>query len=420
MATAPKSWVRLDGDAILLPQANPGLPLKGDFERMARRRHQMPTPFREGRWWWVRVWMDDFEKGGRGLKRVKLGPVELSTREAERLRDDYVRPMNQNIQSVGAATKFSAWVADYRAAVMPGFSSSTISRYDSVIDKYLLPAFGEKLLLDLTPLACQLYVSSLAKLTLSHESKDKIRDVLASITKAAMEIGRLINLNPMAVVKMPKNRKGKKQKKPYLLPDQVDKLLSHIAEPYQSVVYVALYTGLRVSELAALKWEDVDFEAHSLTVDERYCRGDWGAPKSESSNTTVPVNPAVTARIAALRSMEVTVRWGGQDAKKVVQVVRGKEPDDLVFQGLHTGAPLHDGNILRRHIAPAAKAIKVKANWQILRRSFAMILKAAGADIKDAQGLMRHSRAQTTIDVYQQFDVPSQRDVANRIVGRVQ
>jgi len=57
-------------------------------------------------------------------------------------------------------------------------------------------------------------------------------------------------------------------------------------------------------------------------------------------------------------------------------------------------------------------------NWQVLRRSFATWLKLAGADIKDAQALMRHSRASTTLDIYQQFVPESQRRVVDNL-GRL-
>jgi integrase len=40
------------------------------------------------------------------------------------------------------------------------------------------------------------------------------------------------------------------------------------------MVYVAIYTGLRVSELAGLRWNDIG--ASSITIDEWFCRGDWG------------------------------------------------------------------------------------------------------------------------------------------------
>ena len=48
-------------------------------------------------------------------------------------------------------------------------------------------------------------------------------------------------------------------------------------------------------------------------------------------------------------------------------------------------------------------------NWRRLRTSHAVWLKLAGADVKDAQGQMRHSRASTTLDIYQQFVPASQR-----------
>jgi hypothetical protein len=56
------------------------------------------------------------------------------------------------------------------------------------------------------------------------------------------------------------------------------------------MVYVAVFTGLRISELIGLRWNDVTFDPPQLTIDERYCRGDWDAPKSEASNATIPVN----------------------------------------------------------------------------------------------------------------------------------
>ena len=63
-----------------------------------------------------------------------------------------------------------------------------------------------------------------------------------------------------------------------------------IPEPYSTMVYVAVWTGLRVSELIGLRWEDV--HAESLTVDERCTRGDWSVPKSKCSNTTIGVHRA--------------------------------------------------------------------------------------------------------------------------------
>jgi len=54
-------------------------------------------------------------------------------------------------------------------------------------------------------------------------------------------------------------------------------------------------------------------------------------------------------------------------------------------------------------------------NWQVLRRSYATWLKMAGADVKDAQAQMRHSRVTTTLEIYQQFIPESQRRAVDRL-----
>src|SRR6516165_2808165 len=83
-------------------EANSSLPLKGDYERMARRRFQKPTPFREGAWWWIFVRKDIFIEGmpSRRKARVKLAPATMSEREVRKMADEYLRPMNQGLQSI--------------------------------------------------------------------------------------------------------------------------------------------------------------------------------------------------------------------------------------------------------------------------------------------------------------------------------
>ena len=68
-------------------------------------------------------------------------------------------------------------------------------------------------------------------------------------------------------------------------------------------------------------------------------------------------------------------------------------PDDLVFQSLKDGKPIRDNNILCRFIKPAARKLGLDfVNWRCLRTSHVTWLKVAGADVKDAQAQMRHSR----------------------------
>jgi integrase len=267
----------------------------------------------------------------------------------------------------------------------------------------------------MTPLVIQRYFSGLSQSSLAYESTDKIRDILSSILRSAVQYGFLVT-NPVEGLRLPRAKRGKLSK-PFIRPEQFSMLMAVIPEPYATMVYVAVFTGLRVSELAALRWRNVHED--SITIDERFCRGDWGGPKSNSSNATIAVNSAVIQRINQLRTLTVEVRAGR--ATRKYRAVRKDGPDDLVFQSLVKGSPMRDNNILTRIIKPAARKVGLDfVNWRCLRRSHATWLKMVGADVKDAQAQMRHSRASTTMDIYQQFVPESQRRVVDRLTSLTQ
>ena len=380
---------------------------------MARRRFQKPKPVRRGQWWTLLLWKDCFvgTECKRKRYRVRLAPATMSEREVLKLADEHLRPLNQGLESIGSATNFRYYVeTTFLPVVMPLMAKSTQDRSRGVLDNYLCPTFGKLCLRDLTALTIQRYFSEMASSKLAHESRDKIRDVLSSVLRSAVDYGLLVR-NPVENVRMPAERRGRRRTKPYLTPAQFDQLIARIPEPYASMTYVAIFTGLRVSELAGLRWNDVHEE--SITVDERYCRGDWGAPKSESSNATIGVNRCVVERIHRLKLL-TSVSEGGR-GKRRYRVVKIDGADDLVFQSVQEGIPLRDNNILSRFIKPAARAMGLPwVNWRSLRTSHATWLKMAGADVKDAQAQMRHSRASTTLDIYQQFVPESQQRVVEQ------
>ena len=390
-------------------------PSQEAFQKMARRRFQDPMPKKEGRWWYILTWQDELRSGKRTRKRrrIKLAPAAMPEREVRKIAAETLRPVNQGLITVGSATTFEEYTeAVYIPTMLPLLAKSSQERYRGVIKNHLKPNFGGMCLRDMTPLPLQRYLSGLAESALAFESRDKIRDVLSSILRSAVQYGYLVT-NPVEGLRLPRPKRGKLSK-PYLRPEQFRVLLDAVPEPYASMVYVAVFTGLRISELVALRWRNVHED--SITIDERCCRGDWGAPKSESSNATIAVNSAVIDRIHALRSLTVVVRAGSGTRK--YRVVKADGPDDLVFQSLVKGGPMRDNNILTRVIKPAARKVGLDfVNWRCLRRSHATWLKLVGADVKDAQAQMRHSRASTTMDIYQQFVPESQRRAVDRLTS---
>ena len=408
-------------------EANHLAPLRGRFSAMARRRFQNPKPFHEGNWWWINVWQDEIKEGRhtRKRQRKKVCPAAIPEREARKIASEMLRPMNQGLQTVGSATRFAEYVdGTYRPIVLPLLASTTKASYEGTLRKYLISAFGDAPLRDMSTLNLQQYFSGLGASALNGGTVLKIKEVLSSVLGSAVGY-ELLAKNPMLAVRIPRNKVvNKKKKKPHLTPEEFEQLVNFVEEPYSTMIFVAVHSGLRVSELVGLKWEDVHDEegAEAITVDERYCRGDWSVTKTVASSTTIPVDRSVTDRIRRLKSLEVEVRWGGSGAKRRIKLVRSDGPQDLVFQSLRKGAPMRDGNILRRHLRPAALNLGIdpkKATWRSLRTSCATWMIEAGANPKDTQAQMRHERLSTTMDIYAQHVPTSQRRAVTKTMEMV-
>src|SRR5271169_2070341 len=84
----------------------------------------------------------------------------MPVREVQKVKAEYLRPLNQGLISAGSATPFEGFVDTvYKTTVLPLMASSTQARYRGIIDLYLIPAFGSLCLRELTPLTLQKYIS---------------------------------------------------------------------------------------------------------------------------------------------------------------------------------------------------------------------------------------------------------------------
>ena len=100
--------------------------------------------------------------------------------------------------------------------------------------------------------------------TLSWESKDKIRDVLASVLKRAVRKYALLERNPIEAIELPPDKIGKRTKMPYLTPEQFDQLVSAMPEPY-STSQSAIFRRDPVRFLATMMVKDLNSNCLSLS-----------------------------------------------------------------------------------------------------------------------------------------------------------
>jgi integrase len=217
---------------------------------------------------WSILVREDVVKDGRRIRKVRripLGPAALTRAEAERLRDDYLAGINQAHVGIGGAILFRDFVRIYERDVAPTLASTTSNRTRSVLKIHLVPAFGHLMLRELTLEVLQSYFARLQATKLAPESIDKIKDVLSAVLRTATDYGRL-SMNPAEKIRLKKRKLTRP--KPFIRVDQFQSLLELIPEPHATMVYVAAFTALRVSELAGLRWRNV--QADSITVEQRF------------------------------------------------------------------------------------------------------------------------------------------------------
>jgi integrase len=143
------------------------------------------------------------------------------------------------------------------------------------------------------------------------------------------------------------------------------------------IVRVAAYAGLRQGELLALRWRDVDFAGHALTISRAMSAGVEGPTKSgKVRRVTMPDQAA-----AALDRLSRREDFTGES--------------ELVFCNV-LGRPL-DGSALRRRFKRARDAAGLRPlRFHDLRHTYGSLLAAAGVDLVTIQAAMGHDALSTT------------------------
>lgn len=195
----------------------------------------------------------------------------------------------------------SEWLIHY---VQPSVKEKTFQRYGEMIRNHINPALGEHEMSEINPIIVQRFVTELLQSGniktgkgLSANSVNAIITVIQSSFESAYNLG-VIDKYEMNKIKRPKAQEKQiecfspaEQKKieVAILSDKRDKMFG---------VLLCLYTGLRIGELLALEWSDIDFGKGELNVsktchDGRDRSGNYersvNAPKSMSSSRIIPI-----------------------------------------------------------------------------------------------------------------------------------
>jgi integrase len=356
---------------------------------------------------WVYRWREYGPANKVNRRGEIIGTIDQYPTKAEALRACEHLQLTANSENPTSRTiRFGALLDRYIAEEMPERHSTNLA-YRSYIETHIRPKWADwplrKLAAKGAPFTIELWLKSL---DLAPKTKGNIRNVMAVIFNCAMRWGLLdLGVNPVALVRV----KGisRRQTEPRILnSEEIQALTAKLAEPCRTAVIVASNTGLRCSELFALKWLDFNWEQMTVLVRRAIVDGAVGDLKTKYSESGLPLDPALA---------EVLFAWKRAS-------LFGHEEDWVFASPQKAGElPFRSSKMLENQIKPTAKALGLGEGigWHTFRHTYSCMLRQLGVDVKVQQELLRHADIRTTMNVYTQAISEQKRTAHSSVVRMV-
>ncbi|MGL5868962.1 tyrosine-type recombinase/integrase [Clostridium chrysemydis] len=270
--------------------------------------------------------------------------------------------------------------------------------YKGTIENHLKPELGSYKIKSLTPVRLQEFLNSKYLAGFSKSSLSHFSSLISSSLKMAVYPYKFIKDNPMQYVKIPKinniNTNSKNTKTITL--DEFKKITNRF--PFGSTFYVplqiAFLTGLRAGEVCALRWTNIDFNNKTLTVDSTLVdmgQGifELGTPKTNSSYRSISIGDTLLGILKKHREFQEKNKGKYSIYYFDSDFICTKENGHLVT----TGSFKYLSRVINNEL-------NIDFSFHYLRHTHATLLLEGGANIKDIQHRLGHSKLSTTMDTY--------------------
>ncbi len=266
-------------------------------------------------------------------------------------------------------------------------SYSTRRNYSFLLKRWIIPRWGKHVLSEVRTIEVESWLRNLAR---ARSTCAKIHNLMSVLFNHAWRY-ELFDRNPIKLVRQSAKRRTAPN---VLIPTEIKLLLDNLELRERTLILLAASTGLRQSEMFALKWGDIDFPQGTMNVMRSIAYGVVGRCKTEASQKPVPVHPILAAAL---------IHWRDH--------CRYRDADDWVFANEHHRGrhPYWGQVILRRLIRPVAEKVGInkRIGWHTFRHTYSTLLRSVGTEFKVMQELLRHSSLRSTIDIYTQAVIPA-------------
>ncbi|MHB8841834.1 MAG: tyrosine-type recombinase/integrase [Candidatus Aquicultor sp.] len=336
-------------------------------------------------------------------KKQKWVSAETTKRmEAEKKLKEIIRAIDDNTYTPPTKQTFkdftdNTWLGEYIASRK--LKPSTVVSYSMIAREHLIPFFGAQRVEKVTPAMVLRYKANLIKEgRLSNRTIQYHLVVLSNIFKAACVLN-ILRSNPCANIEKPSIENHEPQT---LSIPELRGLVDNAEGVFKVFLMIAVTTGMRLSEIRALKWSDIDFKENIVSIERNLYKGQVCLPKNNKTREA----PMVDDLKAALLEYEKNAPTSG---------------DGWLFP-LEDGNPV-DADRITRWFRNAVKAAKDKGiipsdkkiTFHNLRHTFCSISAVVNENQFITQKLAGHSNISTTAKYYVKLERDAKQKAASKV-----